>query len=169
MQRLRLVSLLAFVVVAGTAVACGGGGEGADPGTAPEPQESPSEDPYAAPPLEVPGDCPKASADLEVIAAGASWVNEKGKAFAPLEQCLTAPADKPLAITLEARKVKGVLSFEHNVAIYADSIGVDEVFKGEFVKPGKKTTYDISPLASGVYLFRCDLHARLMKAVLLVE
>ena len=169
MQRRRLVSLLAFAIVAGTVIACGGGGDGADTGTAPAPQESPSEDPFAAPPLEVPGDCPKASADLEVIGAGASWVNEKGKPFAALEKCLTAPPEKPLTITLEARKIKGVISLRHNVAIYADSLALDEVFRGKYVKPGKTTTYEISPLAPGVYLFRCDLHARLMKGVLVVE
>ena len=166
-QRTRCRSIAATLTLfAVLAVACGSG----DPEPVAEPVAQETEDDLSAPPLEVPENCPKPTSELEIENHGASWAAENGKPVPVFERCLAAPADQAFTITLTNRKVKGVTSLEHNVAIYPDSLGTEEVImRGEYVKPGKSLTYEVEPLTAGEYLFRCDLHVQNMKGVLVVE
>ena len=64
---------------------------------------------------------------------------------------IDVPAGQPFELLLENRD-----ALPHNVAIFgADSkpVFVGEIFSG----PGAKT-YDVPTLASGRYIFRCDVH-----------
>lgn len=161
-----VVTLVALMLLTG---ACGGGGP-SDTGAEPTGENTPSEDPFALPPLEEPKDCPKPTSDLELTNYAFSWANEKGKPVEQFERCLAAPAGEPFTIAFENSKTKGVLrNLSHNVSVYADPESTQVIMKGEIIEPGKRTTYEVDALDAGLYLFKCDLHPNTMKGVLVVE
>ncbi|HYN70287.1 MAG TPA: cupredoxin domain-containing protein [Candidatus Eisenbacteria bacterium] len=66
---------------------------------------------------------------------------------------IAAPADRAFSIVFQ--NADGV---PHNIAIYADSSLARSLFVGEiFIGPATRA-YDLPPLASGSYFFRCDVH-----------
>ena len=119
--------------------------------------------------IEVPKDCPPARSELEIWTVGASWADAKGNAFETDEACLVAEAGSPIDFTIHNVKVKGVINLPHNFSIYSDAIALDRLFLENPVKPGKDKTFEIPALDAGTYLFRCDLHGRTMRGVLVVE
>lgn len=80
------------------------------------------------------------------------------------KMCLAAPANQPFAITFDNQE-----AVTHDVAIYPDSSPrATAMFVGEeFVGPVVKT-YNVSPIAAGIYQFRCSVHPRVMKGPFVV-
>lgn len=146
--------------------ACGGGSEDPPAEVAEQPA---AEDDMEVPPLEVPDDCPASASDLEIWTLGSSWANAKGKPYEVNEACLTAEAGSDIDFTIHNPRTKGVINLEHNFSIYSDSIALDRLFLENPVKPGKDKTFTIPALEAGTYLFRCDLHGRTMRGILVVE
>ena len=62
----------------------------------------------------------------------------------------------------------GRVSPNHNFSIYIDASISDQLFYGDLVFPGESTTYDVTALSAGLYVFRCDIHPEMMTGVLLV-
>jgi plastocyanin len=67
--------------------------------------------------------------------------------------CLAAPADERFTIELDNRDKSP--HGTHNVSIIG---GGETLFEGDGVPGGSATTYEVAPLQSGKYEFRCDLH-----------
>lgn len=163
MGRSRSAVVLALLLLL---AACGGGAEEPPVQAADQPA---AEDDMEVPPLEVPDDCPAAASDLEMWTLGASWANAKGKPYEVNEACLTAEAGNDIDFTLHNPRTKGVINLPHNFSIYSDSIALDRLFLHNPVKQGKDKTFTIPALDAGTYLFRCDLHGRTMRGILVVE
>ena len=66
---------------------------------------------------------------------------------------LTAPAEEPFQIAFDNQE-----SAPHNVAIYRDASGSEQVFVPEPFSGPASVTYDVPALPEGTYFFRCDLH-----------
>lgn len=68
-------------------------------------------------------------------------------------ECLAAKADEAFTVDFVNED-----SFPHNVSIYKDKDASDELFKGDNVNGGEKTTYNVTAQSAGKYYFRCDIH-----------
>lgn len=62
------------------------------------------------------------------------------------------PAGKPFPLLFENREIA-----PHNVAIFAEGSD-DALFVGEIFSGSASRMYEVPPLASGTYRFRCDVH-----------
>ena len=127
------------------------------------------EDEFSPSPLIAPPDCPAAAGELEIWTQGDLWATEEGNGLEPYEACLVVPADEPFTVTMHHVKAKGTSEIgrvDHNFSIYADSIALDRLFYGKPFGPGKDRTFEIPALPAGIYLFRCDIHPRMMKGIL---
>jgi plastocyanin len=67
--------------------------------------------------------------------------------------CLAAPADQRFTIEFDNRDKSP--HGTHNVSIIG---GGQTLFDGDGVPGGSATTYEVAPLRSGNYEFRCELH-----------
>ena len=159
----RFLTVLALLLAG---AACGGT---SSPPSSDAAETPAAEDDFTAPPLEIPEDCEPAASEYEISTVGARWADSKGRQYDIDELCLTVPADQDFTVTVHNLKVKGVLNLPHNFAIYSDSYGLDQLFLGKQVGPGKDRTYEVPGLAAGPYLYRCDLHAQQMSGILVVE
>jgi hypothetical protein len=107
---------------------------------------------------------------LELAVVNAAWLDGRGRPLRAGQACLAVPADEPYSIRLRNDpEGEATLPSNHNVSIYADATAGEELFYGDLVFPGQSVTYRVSPLATGVYLFRCDTHPNNMWGVLSVE
>lgn len=161
----RVVAVIAASLILG---ACGAG-DSPDEASAPAPDESNVNDDFTAPPLEVPDKCTSPSNEIHLATRGVSWVGPDGKPAEIGQLCISARAGKDLEVTIDNPRRKGIIKLTHNFSIYSDSLGLDNVFRGPLVRPGKSRSFSIPALEAGTYLFRCDPHGARMKGVLTVQ
>ena len=81
------------------------------------------------------------------------------------KSCLAAPAGKPFTITF-TNTDSGV---PHNVAVYTNSSGTTNLFRGSIVTGPKTATYHVPALKAGTYYFRCDVHPQAMNGTFVVK
>jgi hypothetical protein len=140
LKRLTVPLLVAALVLA----ACGGGDE------APEDVGAPSTPTEASPteagPVEVPAGCRSVQPGdaLEIEAEDVSFDTD----------CASAPSGVAFQIEFKTRDE----GLSHNFAIYTDETGSEALFQGEIVSGRADTIYDVDPLPSGTFFFRCDVH-----------
>ncbi|HXF72300.1 MAG TPA: cupredoxin domain-containing protein, partial [Actinomycetota bacterium] len=84
--------------------------------------------------------------------------------FAFDRDCLAAHAGRPFRIVFD----NGDEGVPHNVAVYADPAGTEQLFSGEPVTGPGSATYRVGPLDPGTYLFRCDFHPTQMRGALVI-
>jgi plastocyanin len=157
-MRIQRASVWAFAWLSVMAAACGGDGETGSPSpasstttavTTPAPSTSTtSPGPQPA--------CHSSGTELEIEAEGVEFSTD----------CLAAPADTPF--TIEFHNVtEGVL---HNVAIVTTGSGpVETFFEGETFAGEATMTYEVDPIAAGIYKFKCLVHPVLMSGQFVSE
>lgn len=143
--RVRFLGVL--VVVALTAVGCGGD-EAAPTTSADESTTEETASPEASPtaeetPDEVPADC-SPGGEIEVEAEDISFDTD----------CVAAPAGVPFEIEFKNRD-SGI---PHNFAIYTE-VGGDALFQGKVITGAADATYQVDAIDAGQYHFQCDIHA----------
>jgi plastocyanin len=158
MLRSRWAYTLLAIVIIGTIV--GGGVVGAVVGPRPieslvetaepeGPEEKPPPGPTPTAPEEKPPPKPgRGPAETDISA--------EAIAFSADELALAANAE--VTITFENLD-DGV---PHNVAIYTDESGSEQVFVGEIITGVDTTEYAFRSPAPGTYFFRCDVHPTVM-------
>lgn len=151
------------------AAACGGGDGGSPAEEKPAAQPSAAAEDEPTETVEVPDRCPSYGSGQEVWVNAGRFGPPKGKAPDPGTFCLTGPADESFELTLNNVKTKGAIALDHNISVYEDAYGLDAVFHGDYISPGKSTSYEIPALSAGAYLFRCDAHGRDMWGALVVD
>ncbi len=72
---------------------------------------------------------------------------------------LTFPADEKTTITFQNNDA----STPHDLAIFTDEAGTDQLFKGETVTGVDSAPYEIPALKPGTYFFHCTFHPDTMK------
>ena len=80
------------------------------------------------------------------------------------KECLAAPADEPFTIVFSNQE-----SLPHDVDILKGESPSDRVFDGEIFSGKKAVTYQVPPLPSGTYTFRCSVHPARMRGTLRVQ
>ncbi len=116
-------------------------------------------------PLVAPTGCEPNGSAIEISTVNEKWVG----AGTHGNYCLGAPADEPFTVTVHNDPHhQGFFSPNHNFSIYIDASISDQLFYGDLVYPGDSTTYDVTALSAGLYVFRCDIHPARMTGVLLV-
>ena len=149
--------------------ACGGGTSPQE-ASAPAPEPSEATDDFSAPPLEVPKKCARPSSEIGLETTGLRWVGPNGKAADIGELCISAPAGEEITLSVANPPGEGgSIRLTHNFSIYSDSLALDLIFRGPYVKPGTSKTFTVPALEPGTYLFRCDPHGGVMKGVLTIE
>ena len=66
---------------------------------------------------------------------------------------LTVPANRPFTLVFENRE-----AVPHNVSIYSDAARKDRRFEGVVFSGPATRWYPVPALASGTYVFVCDVH-----------
>ena len=117
-------------------------------------------------PLVAPAGCEPHGYAIEISTVITKWVGAGKRG----NYCLGAPADEPFTVTLHNDPHhQGNFSANHNFSIYTDLSISDQLFYGDLVYPGDSTTYHVTALSAGLYVFRCDIHRDVMTGVLLVR
>jgi plastocyanin len=136
---------------------CGEGGTSSAPPTvttAPTPSlTSPTPSPSVL--------CSPSGTALE-ITAQADTSNSASSQHSFDKDCLAAPADTRFTIRFDNRDADS-----HNIDIL-DHPGGTSLFTGKIIVGPKTVTYNVKPLPSGTYYFRCDIHPLLMHGTFVV-
>ena len=144
--------LLALTILSVLTAACGGGGDGVD--ESPEPTGVETTTPAeTTPPEETESpECSPEGTELQVIADDLAFDTD----------CLAAPADT--AFTIEFQNLDD--GVPHNIDIEPEDGA--PVFGGAIVTGPTTTTYDVEPLAAGIYSFYCRVHPGPMQGTFVV-
>jgi hypothetical protein len=157
----RLTVTVWFLALVGAG--CGGNADSSSPPSTPPPTAATSSPTPS--PLVAPKGCKPHGSSIEISTVNEKWVG----AGTPAHYCLAVPADEPFMVTVHNDPHhRGFFSPNHNLSIYTDPSLTDQLFYGDLVYPGDSTTYDVSALAAGLYVFRCDIHPERMTGVLVV-
>lgn len=89
-------------------------------------------------------------------------ISAQGLAFDTKE--LKVPANKPFKIEFTNNEAD-----LHNVVIQKDAASTDTIFKRPFFAGPKTVTWDVEPLAPGVYFFKCEVHPTMNGSMLAEE
>jgi plastocyanin len=73
---------------------------------------------------------------------------------------LQAPADTPFRITLENRDpgIPHGLAIQRGAPVDGIAISTEDLFEGEIFSGPASQTYEVPPMAPGVYTFDCLVH-----------
>jgi hypothetical protein len=115
---------------------------------------APSPPPEAAAPAPPSEGCEPAGATVEVTAQGTAFDTN----------CLAAPAQDPFEILFSNQDE----AVPHNVAIYTDSSATESLFVGDTFPGPDEQTYQVPPIETGDYFFRCDVHPTQMTGTFVV-
>lgn len=85
-------------------------------------------------------------------------ISAQGLAFDTKE--LKVPADKPFKIEFTNNEAA-----PHNVVIQKDAASSDPLFKKPFFAGPKTVTWEVEPLAPGIYFFKCEVHPNMNGSV----
>lgn len=67
---------------------------------------------------------------------------------------IDVPAGQAFTLVFENRE-----SVDHNVSVYTDAAAQTRLFEGKIYKGPGTRWYPVPALATGTYVFRCDIHA----------
>lgn len=85
---------------------------------------------------------------IPIVAKGLEWV----------ETHLVVPSDFAFKLEVDNQDA----GIPHNLSIYKDDTFADLVYEGEIFNGVGTQTYEIEPLTSGEYAFRCDVHPQMI-------
>jgi plastocyanin len=79
--------------------------------------------------------------------------------------CLAAVAGKPFTLTFHNQE-----TVPHNVTIFEGADANSQIaFRGKVIRGPRAIAYRVPALRAGRYLFRCDVHPKLMRGQLIVR